>query len=51
MEAHLVGSGFRIEALRPEVQVVMGLAPMEWKWDVEATKPGTHHLKEEHSPA
>jgi len=44
MEAHLVGSGFTIEALRPEVQFVTGLAPTEWKWDVEATKPGTHHL-------
>jgi hypothetical protein len=44
MEAHLVGSGFTIEALRPEIQVVTGLAPTEWKWDVEATKPGTHHL-------
>ena len=44
MEAHLVGSGFAIEALRPEVQVVSRLAPTEWKWDVEAKKPGTHHL-------
>jgi hypothetical protein len=44
MEAHLVGSGFKIEALRPEVQVVTGLAPTEWKWDVEAAKAGTHHL-------
>jgi hypothetical protein len=44
MEAHLVGSGFKIEALRPEIQVVTRVAPTEWKWDVDAAKAGTHHL-------
>jgi hypothetical protein len=44
MEAHLAGLGFRIEPIRPELQVVTGRRTTEWRWEVEATKTGTRRL-------
>ena len=44
MEAHLVGSGFKIEAITPTVQPASGAGVTEWKWEVEPTKAGTQRL-------
>jgi hypothetical protein len=44
MEAHLVGSGFKIEAITPTVQPASGAGATEWKWEVEPTKAGTRRL-------
>ena len=44
MEASLVGSGFKIEAITPVVQPVSGAGVTEWKWEVAPTKAGTRRL-------
>jgi hypothetical protein len=44
MEAHLTGTHFKIEAIRPEDQLVDPARPTEWRWDVEPTKTGTQRL-------
>lgn len=44
MEAHLSGSGFKIEAITPAVQLASGAGVTEWKWEVEPTKAGTRRL-------
>lgn len=44
MEAHLSGSGFKIEAITPAVQLASGSGVTEWKWEVEPTKTGTRRL-------
>jgi hypothetical protein len=44
MEARLSGSGFKIEAITPEVQAVSASEPTEWKWEIEPTKVGSHHV-------
>lgn len=44
MEAHLTGSGFKIEAVTPEVQSVSSSDITAWKWDVEATETGRQRL-------
>lgn len=44
MEARLSGSGFKIEAILPEVQAVAASNNTEWKWKIEATKGGNQEL-------
>jgi hypothetical protein len=44
MQAHLAGLGFKVEPLTPELQAVSSVAPTNWRWEVEATEPGTQHL-------
>lgn len=41
MEAHLVGEGFDIEALSPEVQAISSRVPTEWRWQVTPVQKGT----------
>jgi len=45
MEAHLIGSKFRIRALFNEVQPVRREGVTEWKWEVEPTEAGVHRLQ------
>jgi hypothetical protein len=44
MEAHLAGTGFKIEPLTDEIQAVSSRLTTEWKWEVEPTKTGTQSL-------
>lgn len=44
MEARLTGSGFKIEAILPEIQAVAAAKTTEWKWKIEATKGGSQEL-------
>lgn len=44
MEARLSGPGFKIEAITPEVQAVSASEPTQWKWEIEPTKSGSHHI-------
>ena len=44
MQAHLVGSRFKIQAVIDEVQAVGGQRATEWKWEIEPTEAGTHTL-------
>jgi hypothetical protein len=44
MEASLVGQGFTIEILTPEIQAISGLAPTIWKWQVTPTESGSRSL-------
>jgi hypothetical protein len=44
MEARLTGSGFRVEALTPEIQPVGRRTDTEWSWEVEGTEGGSQRL-------
>ncbi len=44
MEAHLAGTGFKIEALTKELQGVGGQTVTDWRWEIEPTKTGTLQL-------
>jgi hypothetical protein len=44
MEARLTGSGFEIEAIRPEVQGVSTEANTEWRWEIAGARPGRRQL-------
>jgi hypothetical protein len=44
MEARLSGRGFKIQAITPEVQAVSKANVTEWKWEIEAAKPGSQPL-------
>lgn len=44
MQAHLAGSGFRIEPITPEAQRISGTEVTEWKWEVKPTEEGNQTL-------
>lgn len=44
MEARLSGTGFQVEALFPEVQIVSSKGVIQWKWYVTPTEHGLQHL-------
>lgn len=44
MEAHLSGTGFRVEPITPERQAVSAAERTEWRWQIEPTQTGTLHL-------
>ena len=44
MEAQLTGTGFAIQALRPELQAVTSEQITRWKWDVTPTEHGRQTL-------
>jgi len=44
MEARLTGSGFDIQAVTPEVQMITRQARTSWRWDISASESGTHQL-------
>jgi hypothetical protein len=44
VEARLSALGFKVEALTPERQAVSSVDTTEWKWSVEATRPGSQQL-------
>lgn len=44
MEARLSGTGFQIESVTPEIQLISRRARTEWRWDIIATETGTHQL-------
>jgi hypothetical protein len=44
MEAHLAGTGFKVEAVTPEIQAVSDFGVTQWEWEIEPTKSGTQRL-------
>ncbi len=44
MRATLTGAGFGITPIQPQTQVVSWTEPTEWRWQVEAQKPGRQYL-------
>ena len=45
MEAHLSGTGFKVESITPERQAVSQIERTEWRWQVEPTRTGVLHLQ------
>lgn len=45
MVANLVGTGFQIEALRPQEQVISSNKKTQWKWEVTPTQEGSQNLE------
>jgi hypothetical protein len=45
MEAHLSGTGFKVESITPERQAVSQIEQTEWRWQVEPTRTGVLHLQ------
>lgn len=39
MEARLTGTGFRIEAITPEMQALSQQQRTQWRWEIEPTRP------------
>jgi hypothetical protein len=44
MEARLTGTGFRIEAITPEVQALSRQQRTQWRWEIEPTRPADLEL-------
>jgi beta-lactam-binding protein with PASTA domain len=45
MEAHLSGTGFKVEPITPERQAISEKERTEWSWQVEPTRTGVMHLQ------